>query len=232
VNSRVAKQIRTSLLNEDTVENAFHLAHLGITVVATEFVKVDGREDAYRLKFKIDDTDDPQDGIVNGLHTLAVIEDVLASGFEISPEQYVSFTVITGIPDDDRAIIVPFIAKGRNTVLQVKDESIDNLMKRFVPLQAMVAPLPYADKIGWEESADTDYDVLDVLAVMTAQPDPLPERQWRHGRDHAPNHRGGPQARVLEALRARHTRVRKAGASAAGHAAPLRPHQVRRPGSL
>src|SRR5258708_1658980 len=49
VNSRVAKQIRTSLLNEDTVENAFHLAHLGITVVATEFAKVDGREDAYRL---------------------------------------------------------------------------------------------------------------------------------------------------------------------------------------
>jgi hypothetical protein len=168
VNSRVAKQIRTSLLNEDTVENAFHLAHLGITVVATEFVKVDGREDAYRLKFKIDDTDDPQDGIVNGLHTLAVIEDVLASGFEISPEQYVSFTVITGIPDDDRAIIVPFIAKGRNTVLQVKDESIDNLMKRFSPLQEALAPLPYADKIGWEESADTDYDVLDVLAVMTA----------------------------------------------------------------
>jgi hypothetical protein len=168
VKSRVAKQIRTSLLNEDTVENAFHLAHLGITVVASEFVKVDGREDAYRLKFKIDDSDDPQDGIVNGLHTLAVIEDILASGFDISPEQYVSFTVITGIPDDERSTIVPFIAKGRNTVLQVKDESIDNLMKRFAPLQEVLAPLPYADRIGWEESADTDYDVLDVLAVMTA----------------------------------------------------------------
>ncbi len=178
VKSRVAKQIRASLLNEDTVENAFHLAHLGITVVASEFVKVDGREDAWRLKFKLDDSDDPQDGIVNGLHTLAVIEDLLASGFEIAPEQYVSFTVITGIPADERSTIVPFIAKGRNTVLQVKDESIDNLMKRFEPLQQVLAPLPYADKIGWEESADTDYDVLDVLAVDDrAQPDPVPERE-------------------------------------------------------
>jgi hypothetical protein len=116
----------------------------------------------------VDDSDEPQDGIVNGLHTLAVIEDVLSSGFEISPEQYVSFTVITGIPAEERSTIVPFIAKGRNTVLQVKDESIDNLMKRFAPLQNAVADLPYAEKIGWEESADTEYDVLDVLAVMTA----------------------------------------------------------------
>lgn len=46
VKSRVARQIRQSLLNEDTVVDAFHLAHLGITVVATDFTKVDGREDA------------------------------------------------------------------------------------------------------------------------------------------------------------------------------------------
>jgi len=168
VKSRVARQIRQSLLNEDTVEDAFHLAHLGITVIATEFSKVDGRDDAYRLKFRIDDTDDPHDGIVNGLHTLAVIEDLLASGMEISSDQYVSFTVITGIPPEERATIVPFIARGRNTVLQVKEESIDNLMKRFATLQQAIEPYPYADKIGWEESADTDYDVLDVLAIMTA----------------------------------------------------------------
>lgn len=168
VKSRVARQIRQSLLNEDTVPDAFHLAHLGITVIATEFSKVDGREDTYKLKFRVDDSDEPQDGIVNGLHTLAVIEDLLASGMEISPSQYVSFTVITGIPAEERSTIVPFIAKGRNTVLQVKDESIDNLMKRFSTLQDEISPLPYVDKIGWEESADTPYDVLDVLAIMTA----------------------------------------------------------------
>jgi AIPR protein len=128
VNSRVAKQIRASLLNEDTVENAFHLAHLGITVIATDFTKVEGREDAWHLKFRLDESDEPQDGIVNGLHTLAVIEQLLGSGMDISEHQYVSFTVITGITSEDRSTIVPFIAKGRNTVLQVKEESIDNLM--------------------------------------------------------------------------------------------------------
>lgn len=168
VRSRVARQIRQSLLNEDTVVDAFHLAHLGITVIATGFEKVEGREDAYMLKFRLDDSDEPQDGIVNGLHTLAVIEDLLGSGTEISDDQYVSFTVITGVRPEDRSTIVPFIAKGRNTVLQVKEESIDNLMKRFDPLKQVLEPYPYSDQIGWEESANTDYDVLDVLAIMTA----------------------------------------------------------------
>lgn len=168
VKSRVARQIRQSLLNEDTVVDAFHLAHLGITVVATDFTKVEDREDAWLLKFRLDESDEPQDGIVNGLHTLAVIEELLGSGTEISPNQYVSFTVITGIPAEERSTIVPFIAKGRNTVLQVKEESIDNLMKRFDTLKKAIEPYPYAKEIGWEESADTDYDVLDVLAIMTA----------------------------------------------------------------
>jgi hypothetical protein len=168
VNSRVARQIRQSLLNEDTVSDAFHLAHLGITVVASDFHKVDGREDAWMLKFRLDESDEPQDGIVNGLHTLAVIEELLDSGTDISSNQYVSFTVITGIPAEERATIVPFIAKGRNTVLQVKDESIDNLMKRFETLKKAIQPFPYATEIGWEESAQGDYDVLDVLAIMTA----------------------------------------------------------------
>jgi hypothetical protein len=168
VQSRVAKQIKESLLNRDGVQDAFHLAHLGITVIATGFEKVDGRDDAYKLRFRLDQSDEPEDGIVNGLHTLAVIDEVLADDVEISSNQYVTFTVVTGIADDDRTTVVPFIAKGRNTVLQVKNESIDNLMGRFDTLKAAIEPLPYASRIGWEESAEGDYDVLDVLAVMTA----------------------------------------------------------------
>jgi hypothetical protein len=168
IKSRVARLIRQSLLNEDTVPDAFHLAHLGITVVATDFQKVEHREDAFRLRFALDSSDEPQDGIVNGLHTLSVIESLLDTGADISPNQYVTFTVITGIPTEDRALVVPFIAKGRNTVLQVKEESIDNLMGRFETLKGAIERYPYAGKIGWEESADTDYDVLDVLAIMTA----------------------------------------------------------------
>jgi len=168
VRSRVAKQIRESLLNEDAVHDAFHLAHLGITVVASDFDKVEGREDAYLLKFMLDASDEPHDGIVNGLHTLAVVEQLLNEGVDISPHQYVSFTVITGIPEKDRSTIVPFIAKGRNTVLQVKEESIENLMRHFDTLKEAVAGCPYADKVGWEESANTAYDVVDILAIMTA----------------------------------------------------------------
>lgn len=168
VRSRVARQIKESLLNRDELQDAFHLAHLGITVVATAFEKVEGREDAYKMRFKLDLRDEPEDGIVNGLHTLAVIDEVLTDDVEVSPNQYVTFTVITGINNEDRTMIVPFIAKGRNTVLQVKEESIDNLKGRFDRLKAVIEPMPYAERIGWEESAPGDYDVLDVLAIMTA----------------------------------------------------------------
>jgi hypothetical protein len=168
VRSRVARQIKESLLNRDEVQDAFHLAHLGITVIATAFEKVDGSDDAYNLRFRLDLSDEPADGIVNGLHTLAVIDEVLKDDVEVSSNQYVTFTVVTGINDEDRTTIVPFIAKGRNTVLQVKEESIDNLKGRFDKLKAAIDPMPYADRIGWEESAPGDYDVLDVLAIMTA----------------------------------------------------------------
>lgn len=168
VRSRVARQIKESLLNRDEVQDAFHLAHLGITVIATGFEKVEGRDDVYKLRFKLDLRDEPEDGIVNGLHTLAVIDEVLGDDVEVSPNQYVTFTVVTGIDDDDRTTIVPFIAKGRNTVLQVKEESIDNLKGRFDKLKAAIEHMPYAERIGWEESAPGDYDVLDVLAIMTA----------------------------------------------------------------
>jgi hypothetical protein len=174
VNSRVAKQIRESLMNRDQVQDAFHLAHLGITVIATGFEKVDrdangaAVDDAYKLRFRLDESDEPADGIVNGLHTLAVIDEVLHDDVDISPNQYVTFTVVSGITPEDRTTIVPFIAKGRNTVLQVKEESIDNLMGRFDTLKAAIAQMPYASEIGWEESAQGDYDVLDVLAIMTA----------------------------------------------------------------
>jgi hypothetical protein len=168
VQSRVARQIKDSLLNRDQVQDAFHLAHLGITVIATGFEKVEGRNDQYKLRFKLDLRDEPEDGIVNGLHTLAVIDEVLRDDVEVSANQYVTFTVVTGISDEDRTTIVPFIAKGRNTVLQVKTESIDNLMGRFDTLKLAIAPMPYEERIGWEESAQGDYDVLDVLAIMTA----------------------------------------------------------------
>lgn len=168
VRSRVARQIKESLLNRDEVRDAFHLAHLGITVIATGFEKVEGRDDAYKLRFKLDLQDEPEDGIVNGLHTLAVIDEVLADDVEVSANQYVTFTVVTGITDEERASMVPFIAKGRNTVLQVKDESIDLLKGRFNTLKGVVDPMPYGERIGWEESAPGDYDVLDVLAIMTA----------------------------------------------------------------
>jgi hypothetical protein len=166
-NKKVARQIEASLLNQDVPEqDVFHLAHLGITVIG-DVTKED--EETYLVTFNVEpeDSEEPADGVVNGLHSLAVIEKVLKES-EVSDRQYITFNVISGIPASKRDTLIPWIARGRNTVLQVKDQSIDNLMGLFKPFQDALAEMPYADKIGWEESARTDYDVLDVLAILTA----------------------------------------------------------------
>lgn len=165
---KVAKQVEGSLLNIDVpVEDVFHLAHLGITIVG-DVKKID--DSTFEVTFTVDndqDADEPSDGVVNGLHTLAVFEKVLGEAL-VSKRQYVTFTVISGIPQRDRDTLIPWIARGRNTVLQVKDQSIDNLMRLFEPFKKVVGDKPYAGLIGWEESAKTQYDVMDVLAILTA----------------------------------------------------------------
>lgn len=167
-NKKVARQIEASLLNMDVpIENVFHLAHLGITVVG-DVDRID--DQTFEVTFDVesdDDAEEPSDGVVNGLHSLAVFEKVLNEA-EIPDRQYVTFTVISGIPQRDRDALIPWIARGRNTVLQVKDQSIDNLMGLFEPFKVALSAMPYAGVIGWEESAKTPYDVLDVLAVLTA----------------------------------------------------------------
>lgn len=166
-NKKVARQIEASLLNQDVPEqDVFHLAHLGITVIG-DVVKED--DDSMIVTFNVepDDAEEPADGVVNGLHSLAVIEKVLRES-DVSDRQYITFNVISGIPASKRDTLIPWIARGRNTVLQVKDQSIDNLMGLFAPFKEALAIMPYAGEIGWEESARTNYDVLDVLAILTA----------------------------------------------------------------
>jgi hypothetical protein len=166
-NKKVAHQIEASLLNQDVPEmDVFHLAHLGITVVG-EVEK--GKDDSFVITFAVDpdESEEPSDGIVNGLHSLAVIEKVLKET-QVSKHQYVTLNVISGIPKAKRETLIPWIARGRNTVLQVKDESIDNLMKMFDPFKDALGEFPYFDQIGWEESAKTPYDVLDILSILTA----------------------------------------------------------------
>jgi hypothetical protein len=166
-NKKVARQIEASLLNLNVPEqDVFHLAHLGITIVG-EVEKVD--ETTYDITFNVDpdETEEPSDGVVNGLHSLAVIEKVLKSA-AVSNKQYVTLNIIAGIPSSKRELLIPWIARGRNTVLQVKDESIDNLMKMFDSFKDELRKYPYFDQFGWEESATNPYDVLDLLSIMTA----------------------------------------------------------------
>ena len=160
---KAAKQLKESLLgdNKSTV-GAFHLAHSGVRGIVRSFEKVN--ETTYRAKFDTGSDFKSEDhGIANGLHTIAVIQEAAEDG-DIPPEQFVTFTLIENV---DRAL-VPYVAEGLNTSIQVSEESIINLGEAFEPFKAEISKASYAGQIGWHENEGGPYDARDVFAILTA----------------------------------------------------------------
>lgn len=160
---KAAKQLKASLLgDEQSTIGAFHLAHAGVRGIVRSFDRIDDK--TYRAKFETGSDFKSEDhGIANGLHTIAVIREAMQEG-EIPPEQFVTFTLIENV---DRQL-VPYVAEGLNTSIQVSEESIINLGEAFEPFKAEIAKSSYASLIGWHENEDGEYDARDIFAVLTA----------------------------------------------------------------
>ena len=160
---KAAKQLKESLLGDNMgTVGAFHLAHSGVRGIVRSFERID--DSTYRAKFEIGSEFKSEDhGIANGLHTIAVIQEAAEEG-DIPPEQFVTFTLIENV---DRTL-VPYVAEGLNTSIQVAEESIINLGEAFEPFKAEIAKAFYADLIGWHENEGGEYDARDVFAILTA----------------------------------------------------------------
>lgn len=160
---KAAKQLKGSLLGDDkSTVGAFHLAHSGVRGIVQTLERID--DTTYRAKFETGSDFKSEDhGIANGLHTIAVIKEAMEEG-EIPPEQYLTFTLIENV---DRRL-VPYVAEGLNTSIQVSEESIINLGEAFEPFKVEIAKSSYADLVGWHENEDGQYDARDIFAVLTA----------------------------------------------------------------
>jgi hypothetical protein len=153
LNRRTYRQVRDSLFNVTSYPGTFDLMNKGITCIAKSVKKLSDHE----YEITIEDSQ----GIADGGHTYRLaIEN--AKDPDLPSDQHVEMRIITGLPD----FLIPDIAKGLNTGMQVKEFAIENLRGNYDWIKALIADKPYADKIAWRENEDKEYDVADILCVL------------------------------------------------------------------
>lgn len=84
----------------------------------------------------------------------------------IPPEQFVEVRVITGIDGTMIPELKADIAKGQNTGIAVKDQSIFDTQGLFEDLKELTAGETWAKQIAWRESDTGEFDVRDLIAVL------------------------------------------------------------------
>lgn len=155
LNRRVYRDVMESLKGNSAPIGIFDLMNKGITILADQVRLIDKENKIYEII--VDDAL----GIVDGAHTAALIEEAQIEDV-IPDEQHVEVYIRTGLP----AKFVPEIAKGLNTGIQVKAQSIYAIDGVFDWLQKEIKGKPYAGIVSWSESDVGEYDVRDLVGVL------------------------------------------------------------------
>lgn len=159
MNRRVYRDVTESLRGNEAWPGSFDLMNLGITILANKVEMIQ------KGKFNVFIRD--EEGIVNGAHTAKIIEACQSDG-TIPHEQYVEVRIVTGIDnvayDDLRADI----AKGQNTAIAVKNQSIYEIQGVFDSIKAQIRSEPWANAVAWKESDPGEIDVRDLIGALEA----------------------------------------------------------------
>ena len=148
----VAKKIQLSLTNH--VDLNFYLLNRGI-LLSAESVTYDNEANECAIVFSNTDVH----GNVDGGHTYKIIlqnRHLLQRG-----EQYVKIEVLTGVED-----FFEDLAAARNTSVQVKDKSMEELREHFDLIKKAIGNEPFYEDISYRENDAKRIDVLDILALM------------------------------------------------------------------
>lgn len=159
MNRRVYKDVRESLRETEAYPGTFDLMNLGITILAQSIRMISKKE----FEVLIDD----EDGIVNGAHTAKIIAECQEDG-TVPETQYIDVRIWTGIDQTPHSDLKADIAKGQNTGIAVKDQSIFDTQGIFDSLRRTVATEPWADEVAWRESDSGKVDVRDLISIMEA----------------------------------------------------------------
>lgn len=153
LNRRTYRQVRDSLFNVTSYPGTFDLMNKGITCIAESVKKISDHE--YELTFE------QGQGIADGGHTYWLCVEN-GKDADLPTDQHVEVRVITGLPP----FLIPDLAKGLNTGMQVKEFAIENLRGNYDWIKNLIADKAFANQIAWRENEDKEYDVGDILCVL------------------------------------------------------------------
>lgn len=159
MNRRVYREVTESLRANEAWPGTFDLMNLGITILADNVTMIE--------KKVFDVVIRDEDGIVNGSHTAKIIERCIEDN-SVHPSQHVEVKIITGVEQTQIANLKADIAKGQNSGIMVKDQSIYDTQGVFEPLREIVSKTSWSDRIAWRESDAGEYDVRDLISVLEA----------------------------------------------------------------
>jgi len=154
INRAVYKKVRSSLLDDCPSPGTFHLKNKGITIVAQRVKKINDNE--------LDVYFDEGHGIVDGGHTYDLIVKTRASQ-ELPEKQFVKVEILTGLS----ASLIPEVAGGLNTSVQVQDMSLLDLGDAFEWIKDELRDEPYFQRIAWSENDPGEFDARDLLSMLT-----------------------------------------------------------------
>lgn len=157
MNRAVYRDVRESLRGREARAGSFDLLNLGITIIAEE---VHAKE-----KRSFDVLIDDKFGIANGGHTAKLIwecqdDDSIAEG------QHVEVKILTGVEGDDKHGLRVDIARGQNTGIAVRPQSIFELDGAFAGIKNVIANLDWSDDVAYKESDNKKYDVRELIAAL------------------------------------------------------------------
>ena len=151
---RVPTAIKTTLNDKP---EWFAEYNRGLTVVAST-LSWDNKTNVLSLEF--DDHD--YHGVLDGGHTLQAILDHREQLGEEPQIGYCNIEIFTGLEEGE----IPSVVEARNTSKQVASKSLLNLDGSFDTLKLSIGSK--ADLISWKENEEGEFDVREVIAILTA----------------------------------------------------------------
>jgi hypothetical protein len=160
----IYREVGRHLLNEEGTPNTFHLKNKGITLIAEKVQRRGDDEHVYEVTFG------SGQGIVDGGHTYEVLRanresiNELNGGDSATAEidQFVKFEIVTGLTED----LIPELARGLNTAVQVQEMSLADLRDEFGWIKDTIKGEPYGEKIAFRENEQRMYDARDLIMLL------------------------------------------------------------------
>ena len=158
----VAQKIESTL--QDNPESFFY-RNRGMTVIADK-VTFDTKTCIVEMEM----TDKDQNGLLDGGHTYSVIRNFIGS---LPPEKaaeynaFVKVEILEGVHDHQAVVD---IVESRNTSQQVKEQSIQELLKSYETIKEVLADKPYAENIAYKEYElleDGSKKTLDIKEILS-----------------------------------------------------------------